>query len=80
MYALSQDDHQQECMDVGICVLKELGETFPNRLCMAHLMQEMSSVEKLLKGKSNEYLLRMPHITDSNKLSALQVLSFMVRV
>ena len=54
MYALSQDDHQQECMDVGICVLKELGETFPNRLCMAHLMQEMSSVEKLLKGKSNE--------------------------
>ncbi|KAL7572879.1 hypothetical protein ACA910_004531 [Epithemia clementina (nom. ined.)] len=79
MYALSQQDRHDECIDLGLCVLKQLGETFPNRLCFGHLTQEMRSTEKLLKHKSNEQICRLPLLPDhSPKLKALQVLNFMI--
>jgi len=78
MYVLSQNDEQQECMDLGLWLLQQMNEDFPNRLCNAHLLGEFRSVERLLKGKSNEQILRMPHISNTNKLNAMQVLNFMV--
>ena len=78
MLTLSQQDQHNECIDLGIWLLKQWGETFPSRLCMAHLGQEMRSVERLLRNKSNEQILRMPSLTDANKLRALQVLGFMI--
>mmetsp|Transcript_6419 Transcript_6419/g.14301 ORF Transcript_6419/g.14301 Transcript_6419/m.14301 type:complete len:977 (-) Transcript_6419:1175-4105(-) len=77
MFAFSQQDDQESCLNLGMWLLEQMGEAFPNRLCNAHLMKEYRTVERLLKGKSNEQLLRIPPMTDMKKIHALQVLSFM---
>jgi predicted ATPase len=74
IYALGVSDRALEAIDTGINVLKELGETFPNRLCSAHVMSEVRTVRKLLKGKSDAQLLRLPTLANEQKLAAMQIL------
>jgi predicted ATPase len=75
IYALGVRYRQQEAIDLGIEILKGLGETFPSRLCLAHLMREMKGVERLLRGKEDEQLLRQPFMTDFKKQMAMRILN-----
>lgn len=76
--SLSYLERQGEAVDLGVQVLKELGEPFPTRMCSAALLSEFKSVKKLLKGKTDEQLLRIPFIAEKTKLQCLQVLNVMV--
>lgn len=78
MYALNVRDRQRESLDLGVEVLRGLGEKFPRRYCKARLLSELRSVKILLRGKSDEQLLRLPAIQRNDKLQALQVLQLMV--
>jgi predicted ATPase len=64
----------QAALELGKEALKGLGEEFPHRLCTFRLMKEITGVKKLLCGKSDEQILRMPTITDEKKLACLQIL------
>jgi predicted ATPase len=76
--ALSYSERKNEAIDLGVQVLKSLGEYFPRRLCGPALLAEYKSVKKLLKGKTDEQLLRLPLISDETKLQCLQILNVMV--
>jgi predicted ATPase len=74
IYALGVSDRSVEAIDTGILVLKGLGEHFPSRNCKAHMISEMRTVKKLLKGKSDEQLLRLPQVENKEKLAAMSIL------
>jgi predicted ATPase len=74
IYALGVGDRAAEAIDTGILVLKGLGETFPSRYCKAHMKSEIRTVKKLLKGKSDEQLLRLPIVENKEKLAAMSIL------
>ena len=65
---------QQEAIDVGLKALEELGERFPRRRLKLHILSELSAVRYLLRGKSDEQLMRLEPLTDATKLSCLQIL------
>ena len=77
IYVLGSQDEQHKAIDLGLLVLKDLGEHFPSRPCRTHLRSEFRSVRKLLRGKSDEQLLRMPPLEDPTKMACLQVLQLM---
>jgi predicted ATPase len=74
IYALGVSDRAAEAIDTGVEVLKGLGEKFPSRYCKAYLISEMRTVKNLLKGKSDEQLLRLPPIENKEKLAAMRIL------
>jgi predicted ATPase len=77
IYALAVRDQQNEALETGKIVLSELGEKFPTRFPKAHLVAEMISVKRLLRGKSDEALMRLPLMEDSKRLAAVQILDLM---
>jgi len=77
IYCYGVQDKQHLAVDTGIKVLAELGVTFPRKYCKAMMLSEMRKVRRLLKNKSKAQLLRMPNITDEEKLAALQLLNIM---
>lgn len=77
IYALGVCDRAAEAIETGILVLKGLGVTFPTRLCKARMISEVRIVKKLLKGKSNEQLLRLPNVENKEKLAAMSILQIL---
>ncbi len=77
IYALGVADQQQEALQTGKIVLRELGERFPARFPKAHLLAEMMNLKRLLRGKSDEMLMRLPLMEDSKMLAAIQILDLM---
>jgi predicted ATPase len=75
IYALGVTDRQQLGLDMGLELLSDLGFPFPRRFCRSSLRKELTFVQKLLKGKSNDYIGRLPIIEDKDVLAALNVLS-----
>lgn len=78
IYLQGVTDRQQDAIDTGIDVLKNLGETFPTRMCTHKLLQEMRSIRRMLGGKSDAQLLRLPVMEDEDKLAAMQILNMIM--
>lgn len=74
IYGFGATQRQQVALETGIMVLEGLGERFPRRFCKVHLALEMRKVKKLLRGKSDEQLMRMPIIVNRDKLACLQIM------
>jgi predicted ATPase len=77
IYALGVSDRSVEAIDTGVQVLKGLGEHFPSRHCKARMISEMRTVKRLLKGKSDEQLLRLPNVENKEKLAAMNILQLL---
>ena len=75
VYALCVSDRQHEGLDRGIRLMSDLGFAFPAHFSLWALRNEVKSVLSLLKGKTNEYLKRLPDINDTTVLSAMHVLN-----
>ena len=74
IYVLGVNNRQQESLDLGIEVLEQLGEHFPKRPNLRTLWSESRIVKGLLKGKTDEQILRLPSMANNTKLMAMQVL------
>ena len=74
IYGLGMTQRQQEGIDIGLEVLEQLGEKFPRRFITAHFYKEAKRIKFLLKGKSDEQILRMPLIKNEDKLACLKIL------
>jgi histidine kinase len=77
IYVLGLTDRQQEAIELGIDVLKQFDERFPRMLYKMNVMSEFVVVKRLLRGKSDEQLMRLPPIEDERKLACQQVLQLM---
>jgi len=74
IYSLGFSGRQHEGIEIGLKVLEHLGENLPRRLLKACTVKEALRVKRLLWGKSDEHLLRMPLITNRDKLACLTIL------
>lgn len=75
VYAFGVSDRQQEGLTLGIQLMSDLGYAFPVHFCLWTLRSEMKTVLSLLKGKSNDYIKRLPVIEDAKVLAAMHVLN-----
>lgn len=78
IYALGVSERQEEAIDMAIEVLEELGESFSPRLSSGRLKTEMKRVNAMLRSKSDTQLLRMPIMSDEDKLSCLQIINLIL--
>jgi histidine kinase len=72
--SFSMRDKQRDALDLGIEVLQSLGEYFPRKFPVLCLLREFSLTRRLLRGKSDQQLQRLPLISNEKKLLALQIL------
>ncbi len=77
IYSLGVRDQQQQAILEGKEVLKQLGETFPEREYRPRLLHELAKVKLLLRGKSDRMLMRLPPMQNSIKLATVQILDLM---
>jgi hypothetical protein len=75
VYALGVADRQRDSVNLGIQLMSDLGYAFPIHFCKWTLRSEIKSVMSLLKGKSTDYIKRLPIIEDAKILAAMHVLN-----
>jgi predicted ATPase len=75
IYALGMADRQDDALDLGLAVLAGLGVKLPWSKCKYSMKSELKAVHRLLRGKSNEQLMRLPYIGDQDILACLKILS-----
>jgi predicted ATPase len=75
IYALGMADRQDDALDLGLTVLAGLGVKFPWFKCKISMKAELKAVNRLLRGKSNAQLMRLPYIEDQDILACLQILN-----
>jgi predicted ATPase len=71
-------DRQKDALNLGIEVLHSLGEKVPRNFQIVFLLQAVSRSRRLLRGKSDRQLLRLPPLTNETKLLALQILHLLM--
>jgi len=74
---LGSTDTIDEAVELGFALLDELGEPFPKKPSRANILYSMFKTKSLLKGKSDEVLLRSPVMTDGRVIAAMQVLNIL---
>ena len=77
IYSLSTRYQMTKAVEESLQVLQHLGERFPPNPTRFHIGRELMRVWRLLKGKTNEMILRMPQMTDPDKIATMQVLNLL---
>jgi predicted ATPase len=77
LYAMGITDKQQQAIDKGMDLLRSLGEPLPKKMCKFRLEREICEIERMLKGMSNEKILRLPSIENREKLACMQILNIL---
>jgi predicted ATPase len=75
VYALGARDRLDEAINVALDVLRLLGEPFPQSVSNATLAIETIRTKWVLRGKSDERILRLPKMTDPDKSAAMKMLN-----
>jgi histidine kinase len=77
IYVLGVRGKVEEAVDIGICCLKALGVNITPQCHKVHLTWSWSRVARILRGKSDQMLKRMPPMRDPEKLAAMQILNML---
>lgn len=77
IYSLSTRYQMTEAVEESLQVLNHLGERFPSNPTRFHIARELVRVWRLLRGKTNEMILRMPPMRDPDKVATMQVLNLL---
>lgn len=75
IYVLSSQYKIPEAVEESLAVLAELGEPLPPNPKTRQVLFQFMAAQRLLKGKTNEIILRMPCMTNSDKIAASQILN-----
>ena len=73
--ALGSSGRVAEAMSQGLAILERLGVVFPTNPTSKDALRRMRNLKKRLRGKSTEYLLRLPVMEDQTKLASMQLLN-----
>lgn len=77
IYSLSSQYQMKEAIDESLQVLNHLGEKLPSNPSRRHIGRELMKTWRLLRGRTNEMILRMPTMSNPDKLAALQILNLL---
>jgi len=79
IYATGSGGRLQEATDMSLEFLRLLGEPVPSKPNLSDAFFAVRQLKRMLKSKTNEYILRLPVMENQEKIAAMQVLvlSFM---
>jgi predicted ATPase len=77
VYMLIAQDRMNEAIDIGLGVLGELGEHLPCNPTSSQVKVSYLYMDFLLRGKSNESLLRLPMMEDTRRVVVMQMLNLL---
>lgn len=80
VHSLSSTNRMTEALSEGLGILRHLGEKFPSRPRKYHVAIEFLRTKRLLQGKTNELILRMPLMKIAGKVAAMQMLNLIFPV
>jgi predicted ATPase len=75
VHSLSSQYRMPEALEESLDVLAHLGERFPSRAREYHVAIAMFRTRRLVRAKTNEAIMRMPLMENSDKVAALQILN-----
>lgn len=79
IYSLGSRNKQMEAIQIGLETLKQLGEGLPSiRTSRLRVYLEFRRVKSLLRGLSDEDILKLPRMKDPKKLAAMQILNHVI--
>jgi predicted ATPase len=78
VHALGCCGRHAEATKLALEVLNRLGEPLKLNPSRLRLVFEFVSLKRRLKAKSNESIMRLPHMEDASKLAAMQMLNLVV--
>jgi predicted ATPase len=77
VYVLGATDKMREAISRGLKVLGELGEPVAPYPSARRVSSEVNKMQRLTRGKTDESLLRLPLMTDPNKLASMKMLNML---
>ena len=75
VYSLGSRGHMLKAIERGLGVLESLDEKFQTNVSAHSIAVATKRIKWLIKGKSNESLLRMPLMDDPQKIAAMQMMN-----
>ena len=64
-----------DAIRTGLELLKQLGEDFPSKPTMVHVMADLVKTKIKLSGKNNDTLSNLPPMTDDTKIAAMRIMA-----
>jgi histidine kinase len=64
-----------DAIKTGLELLKQLGEDFPGKPTMLHVMFDLVKTKTKLSGKNNEKLAALPAMTNETKIAAMRIMA-----
>jgi histidine kinase len=77
VYSLGSRGHMLKAIERGLDVLESLGEQFPVKKSANSIAVAVKRIKGMLRGKSNDVLLRMPLMDNPEKIAAMQMMNIM---
>lgn len=77
VYSLGSRGHMLKAIERGLKVLESLGEKFPTKKSSNTIAVAVKRTKNMIRGKSNESLLRLPLMDDPEKIAAMQMMNIM---
>ena len=78
IYSLDIRLRLKDSLELGLEVLKNLGETFPKTPSVPHILFGLFEVKRMLRNKSKSTILALPDMNDPKKLAAMGVLNLLI--
>jgi predicted ATPase len=73
--AFKAENKLLEAIKAGLELLEQLGEKFPKKPNMAHVMTSLLASKIRLRGKDNDTLANLPPMADENKIAAMRIMA-----
>lgn len=73
--AFKAENKLLEAIKTGLELLEQLGETFPKKPTLVHVMAALAKSKIQLHGKNNDHLASLPAMTDENKIAAMRIMA-----
>ncbi len=64
-----------DAINTGLEFLEQLGEKFPKKPNMLHVMGALAKTKYKLRGKDTEYLSNLPPMANENKIAAMRIIA-----
>lgn len=77
VYSLGSRGHMLKAIERGLSVLSSLGEKFSSKQSPNSIAAAVKRTKWLLRGKTNEMLMRMPLMDNPEKIAAMQMMNIM---
>jgi predicted ATPase len=77
IYSLGSRHRLQQAIDLGLEVLRELGEPFPKKIRRFYTRWTLIKTNRMLRNKTTDDILNLPRLRNPNKLAAVRIMNLL---